>query len=441
MVSAPPNGYLDVPTAWKARDKIANIIGVVVDFLPPTRTRGTDWVLTFTIIDSKWKEDLDVRGEGLKCRYFKPVFEKLPKVESKGDVVVLRHVKLAEWNGLPLAMSTHTSSWQIFSEKDIPNAPGNMISPKALAGTPTPSQDLVNYTIELCNDQDRTCLKASNPAQIDTSNPEPVDEGKPMSHASSVPGLQRAQARDKFRLIEDLTIPNPGEPLVFANLLGEVRKIYSDDFRVELSVSDYTSNKDLFNYSYDRSEAGRDGDEYAFIAPNAQPPWPGPWGRMTMVVTMWDCNAEFVRHSVKVGQYVFLRNVHIKQDNQGSRLEAALRADRRQPDQLGISIIKVTSVDDNEQLKDLLKRRREYEAKAKKKGRILLKDGISRERRLEQNSQESKAQSKSARKRSKKNKAKGRQVEDQAKIDGALAARLESNPHGRSLTESFGVDD
>lgn len=431
MASSPPDGYVDIPTAWKSRDRTGNLIGVVVDYLPPTKSKGIDWIFTFTIIDSRWKEDFDVRGDGLKCRYFKSDTTKLPKIESKGDVVLLRNMKLTEWGGAPLAISTHGSVWHVFAEGDIPNLPGSKIAPRALPGTPSPSQAIVDYAIALCNDQDRFSLKNSNPIPAAKSNPPALEETKAPSRMPPVAGAQQSDLNRKFRLIKDLRVPESGA-LSFVDIMGEVRKVFSNDWRVELSISDYTSNPDLFKYDYIGNQYGRDGDEYGYTGTKSLAQWPGPWGQMTMDVAMWDSNAEFVQNSVKVGNYVFLRNVQIKHDSNGSRLEGALRTNKQQPTKVALSIIQPTKAESDELLKDLLKRRRDYEVKASKKGRILLKDGKRKEQRPEQDSVENKPQPKNSKRGKNRKNQKAGADEGRSEIDKSSAARLQPNAHIRT---------
>lgn len=432
MAPVIPDGYIDLPGAWKAKGKVSNIVGVVVDHLTPTSTKGTDYVVTFTLIDSKWKASFEVRGEGFKCRYFNADIKKLPRIESKGDVVVLKNMKITEWQGVPMAISTSSSVWQVLAEKDIPNGPGPNVSPLALPGTPSLSKAVVEYATALCNDQDRTSFKNPNSVHSNTPISLSVNEVHAVVQA---PPIESPHPYRKFRLIQDLRLPGPEEPRLFANLMGEVRKIYVNDFRVELSITDYTHNKDLFNYEHSSEGKGRDGDEYGYTTSKAHESWPGPWGRMTMVVSTWDTNAQFARTSLDVGHYVFLRNVHVKQDARGSKLEGALRVNKQQPDQVGISIVQPTKAENDEHLKELLKRRREYESKMRKEGAILLKDGKSKSKKHHhsQDNTEPRAEAKTGQRKRKRREAKRKTEERQSSTNGLKLARFEANPHGKSF--------
>ena len=108
-------------------------------------------------------------------------------------------------------------------------------------------------------------------------------------------------------------MPN-GTGLLFVDMLGEVRKCYANDFRVELSVTDYTAHKALYNYAYGCDEDGTEGDQYGYMADMQQKQWPGPWGKMTIVIALWDAHAMFAREKVKEGDFVLLRNIQVAMD-------------------------------------------------------------------------------------------------------------------------------
>ncbi len=56
----PPSGFEElVSVGEKAAGSEFCTVGVVVDFLPPTKSRGIDYVITFTLTDRSW-----FQGEG-----------------------------------------------------------------------------------------------------------------------------------------------------------------------------------------------------------------------------------------------------------------------------------------------------------------------------------------------------------------------------------------
>ena len=93
MAERLPPGLTDLVTAHATTAKPFNIMGVVVDFLPPKATRGADWTMTFKLTDSTWN-DHDM-GEGYQVRYFAPNAS-LPTIRSLGDIVLLRDIKVCD---------------------------------------------------------------------------------------------------------------------------------------------------------------------------------------------------------------------------------------------------------------------------------------------------------------------------------------------------------
>ena len=99
-----------------------------------------------------------------------------------------------------------------------------------------------------------------------------------------------------------------------------------------LYLSDYTANTHFYNHVWGNGAApeARDGDEFGYIKtkPKAAKEWPGPYGKMSIQLTLWDPHATFVREQVKAKDWVFLKNVSIKYGNTGGCLEGFLRRDR-----------------------------------------------------------------------------------------------------------------
>lgn len=133
--------------------------------------------------------------------------------------------------------------------------------------------------------------------------------------------------RDKFSLLKDV------ENEKFYNILGQVVRMFdSGGDRMTIYLSDYTANTNFYNYAWggDGSAAGRDGDEYGYIKNKKKEDkqWPGPFGKMTIQMTLFDGHAAYVRNEVKDDQWVFLSNVQIKYGRTGGLLEGFLRGDQ-----------------------------------------------------------------------------------------------------------------
>lgn len=352
----PPNGFEELkPASEKPIWSAISVVGVVVDFLPATKSRGTDFMLTFTLKDSSWSP-----GVGLKCRVFAKNEERMPSISSNGDVVALHSFVLRESSGEAVAVSRNNSSWLVFHQQDIPadikEIQGDLPVFKMSDQVPSPGKDLIEYAIRLCNSLDRSKFGESDPGTL--------------MHLNNLLGSTSSQLvprGQKFQLIQDLVVSKNSGDLKFADLLGEVRKKYSYDSRVELSITDYTSHESLYDYSYvSELGQGRDGDQFGYAPSNTA--WPGPWGKLSMVVCLWDAHASFAEKEVHLGDLVLLRNVHIGFDREGDKLEGKLRGDRLQPKRIGVSICEARQAKDDDRVKALLKRRRNYEDDLKLNG-------------------------------------------------------------------------
>jgi protection-of-telomeres protein 1 len=176
--------------------------------------------------------------------------------------------------------------------------------------------------------------------------------------------------KDKFGLLKDV------KPDFFYNFIGEVIRVYdaSDGF-LSLYFADYTANKSFYNYEWrgQRTETvGREGDEYGYTSKTKrQDDWPGPFGKMTIQLTLHDPHAGFVREQVKVGQWLLLKNVRIRYGNNGS-LEGVMHTDER----ILVEIMRQSDepADNDERWKDAIRRRKEWWDKFKKQKQELHED-------------------------------------------------------------------
>lgn len=152
----------------------------------------------------------------------------------------------------------------------------------------------------------------------------------PSSQEFQACAAQAMNVRDKFSLLKDV---KPGN---FYNLLGEVIRIFDGSpSTITMYLSDYTAHKSFYEYVWQEDGQASDDngrDEYGNrkYKPKESKAWPGPYGKMTIQLTLYDAHADFVRDNVKDGQWVLLRNVHIKFGTMGNCLEGFLRGDPNQ---------------------------------------------------------------------------------------------------------------
>lgn len=104
MAASPPQGFVDLQTAYRTFNRDLSVVGVVADFLPGAPTRGTgmssnlvltlytkmiDWQMTFTLQDPSLHD-----SPGLRVKMFQKTEDDLPMVQAQGDIVILHHLKV-----------------------------------------------------------------------------------------------------------------------------------------------------------------------------------------------------------------------------------------------------------------------------------------------------------------------------------------------------------
>ncbi|KAL2944538.1 Protection of telomeres protein 1b [Bienertia sinuspersici] len=78
--------FLRLADALTALNQRVNLIGVIVEYGTPTRSKGTDWFCSLKIVD----ESYNVRG--LLVNIFAETQQKLPQAQESGDIIQLSHV-------------------------------------------------------------------------------------------------------------------------------------------------------------------------------------------------------------------------------------------------------------------------------------------------------------------------------------------------------------
>lgn len=126
-------------------------------------------------------------------------------------------------------------------------------------------------------------------------------------------------ARDKFRLSKELQ--DTGTMKGYADLIGQVVRIHDDGRELlEMYLTDYTANPQFYNYEWGGQE-GEDRDDFGYLKAQQQSKksnkWPGPFGKLSIQVGLWEPHASYAREHVKVGNWVLAGNVKIKIGKQG----------------------------------------------------------------------------------------------------------------------------
>ncbi|KZM20988.1 uncharacterized protein EKO05_0005220 [Ascochyta rabiei] len=304
-MSGLPQGFTAVKDA-NAAGAVVSLLGVVVSLRDPRKTRGTDWSLNFFIQD-----DFTVGSVGgcssMGCRVFKPSEASLPNITGAGDVVILRNFKLNPWRERMDCVSTPSSGVLVFPASKIPVPE---LSHAYLLGT-------------------RRLVHHATPGAREPTMPEQTAVLK-LKHSSSGAAQHvqqhasmtsfNAPARRKEALIKDLELGR------FSDIKAQVVNIYySNNGTVELKVTDYTANKNLYLYA----DPDKDPDLVA------KHDWRGPYGQVTMDVRLYEPHAAWARGNLSNGDFVFLRNVHIKA-SPANMLEGAMHEDRQMPHQVDV---------------------------------------------------------------------------------------------------------
>ncbi|KAJ5558969.1 hypothetical protein N7461_002941 [Penicillium sp. DV-2018c] len=364
------SGHLtDIPTAISLKGN-RNVIGVVVDTLPPYRTRGSSACVTFTIKDSDY--DAPTWEGGLKVKYFNDDESHIPAV-SVNDVVLLRGIYVRNYQGKPMGVVSQGDkvSWAVFRPEQQPGS-----SPVVTSG-PLPFEPTLKERDRAQSLLDRVSVEPVSAQSFTTHNIQASRQPSYGQAASSVPkigGLPHI-------LIE------AAEANKLCQLLGQVVKINTyDSEKTLLYLTDYTENESLKNRKKpgdDGDDSGPEGDRFNFISRRGKD-WPGPWGRLTIQVALWEPHASFARENIQTGDIVLLTYTRIKQGQYG--IEASVHEDRKYPEK--IHVRKLTGGGD-ERVQALMERRTAYwkihgepkaekNKKAKKRNKIVEQKKVAR---------------------------------------------------------------
>ncbi len=402
-----------------------DVIGVCVESLDPIKCQGgqQDYKFSFTLHDPAWPT-----GAGMEFSFFNKDRGKLPLVKDQGDVVVLRNVKTVKHHGLLKAWSNSASTWVVLPYSELANIEtvedlrakarwqkesqiGDKEYPKgAKAALPNPAE--LKYAKWIGEREESSQWPAVRPrTQADIASTIISNGGIPPS------------VKEKFRTLQKLEVP-AGKKHIFADILGEVRRTYCNDFLTELYVTDYTTNDKLYDYKVAELQGGRTGDEFGYIKEGPST-WPGPWGQRTMTICCRDGQCHLANTKVKLGDFVLLRNICVGMDKNGWKLEGNCRDDPKYPEKELIEV--VTKGDDRR--KEVVRRKHAYEEKMKADGIRFYQDpNQPPKKRQREETTEDKAdepKSKKSKARNRKNKKAQKEAEEQTKQAAAASAKQE----------------
>ncbi|CZT18735.1 uncharacterized protein RCC_04579 [Ramularia collo-cygni] len=387
---------------------LLNVIGVVVDVMPPAPTRKGQYMITFKLMDLKLADAIGGR-EGFTIRFFDRNEEDLPRVKNVGDVVQLRQIKIMPINGQRLGLSNFQTRTIVVPSASIPtpafsigyqdkNRIEGIGKPQALQDFGLREQAYMialRHSAGMLSIIEERLARMSNPlvgpasapvptGPVSMQRPAPTGPASmssrfmptgPASMASQLPAQQNKQKYveesgsavqpsvkrprltrsfgPKFKLVENL------QPRTFADLCGEVVKMYPAQWGCDFYITDYTSNDQMRYYPKpdEETDQERDGDTFGYTGPPKRE-WPGPYGWLVLKVNLKYPHADYASKYVKQGDYVLLSNVkgNISRDG-SSRLEGDLWAEYDNPEKL--KILKLTDPSIPE-IRALRQRKEEY---------------------------------------------------------------------------------
>ncbi|KAF4551104.1 putative protection of telomeres protein [Elsinoe fawcettii] len=374
-----PSGYTGVSIFLNdANLTFASIAGFVTDVMIPSRSGGGagDWQSTFSICDV----DLMMNNgswSGTRVKFFKKDESMLPRPDA-GDIVLLRNIKKTTFRGNLSLLSHMTTNFVIFSRDHIPDpvfasqyaAGGTKIESIYLHPKDAPRYDEQYYAMTMkqeYGDQIQGYVLVSDPPKGAPTGPAAqhpslqtsTSYGLSRNHATTgtLPSGTTRPAGFKFALIRDMQVNG------FYDMVVEIVKIFPTSYDyLEVYVSDYTTNKQLYDYPTPEEEAaeGRDGDTFNYIK-DMKGKWEGPWGQTVLKIEVRSPHSSFIQGNVKEHHFVKLSNVRIKLSNY-SKLEGNMWPDRNWPEKISVER---TNPQTSDQGQALLERREQYWAKRK----------------------------------------------------------------------------
>lgn len=197
---------------------------------------------------------------------------------------------------------------------------------------------------------------------------------------------QAMKVKNKFSALQDVKADK------FYDIMGQVIRVFDKGDQFTIYLSDYTANSGFYNYIWKDGETSHsyDGDEFGYAKKHvkkvSKDSWPGPYGKLTLQLTLFDAHAVFAREQVKVGQWVLLKNVKIGFGRLGNCLEGFLRGDRNAFEgKVHVQIMEKADVpeDNDPRLIAAIERKLNYDRKFKKDKQDLADEASGKKRKRE----------------------------------------------------------
>jgi hypothetical protein len=311
-----------------------------------------DWQLTVGLQDPSRLTSYNGKS-GLRVKFFHDK-ESLPKVQRIGDIIIIRGLRNKLYAGSYVLLSNWATKSTVYPADKIPDPAFGAVA--YAEDQPQMLELKTPLKLNIVTPEERLYVMQLRRWALQNLDPQFALVQNIAREINTAPLNAPTGPRLKLSLLKDV---KDGK---YYDLIGEVRKFWTEPRSGDVYITDYTSNSLFFDYqqnptSNEYSEDGQDGDAYNYTESYNRPKtsWPGPFGKMALQVHLWPPHNAAV---IEEGDYVFIKNALVRFRN-GKYLEASLHQDNKNEDQ--IDVRKLSSTD--ERLGPLLQRRREYLAK------------------------------------------------------------------------------
>ncbi|KAI0396146.1 hypothetical protein F5Y17DRAFT_420509 [Xylariaceae sp. FL0594] len=344
-----PPGYTsihDILTKDTLVQSLVSVMGLVKDFRAPIATKGTDHKCTITIMD-KSAEDAYT---DLPITVFRPLNE-MPSPAS-GDVLVVKMGKVQTYRNSNSIITHHNTTFYVYSASQIP----------------TPPQS-AQHALQPSSGRPRQPLSEAEHQYISWLYHDMNKDAIPDAVTFQTQVAQSLNVKDKFRTLDNVT-----SGLFCDVIVHVVRAPYQEMDMTTLWVSDYTENEHFHKFSWEDTKAPANGNSLLGGSDRVGK-WTGPFGKRSMQVTAFESHAVDVKARVQLGQWIYIRNLRVKQARNGINLEGALHEDREYH-RRQVEVLDHTDKDNlDPRLKEAIRRKLQYEKLKKKQIKSFRKNG------------------------------------------------------------------
>lgn len=292
----------------RVKGQFVDLIAVVCEFTEIKATKGTDMHCSLIVCDPT----ASAFDNAMTIQFYRSNSQDLPR-PTKGSVIILRQFKLMDFRGSTMQAWTNRSSTFI-----IYDANGRSILSRSSPGLPDPSSEISSYVSRLAG-----WFKTQRGMSVMTEIEVPKNINTVSARTHGRPTLCVKDIRER----------------VFCDLYGYVVKTYqSRDDAYTVYLTDYTSNDELHDYVYGETQ------------------WNGPFGKLTIQITLWDAHATFAVKHVREDLFICLRNVNGKRSPAGT-LEGAVRGERDNPRKVNVLVIE----NDHQSVKSIKLRKKQHD--------------------------------------------------------------------------------